>query len=179
MSVLKGKPGFSFKANPSFRTIDGRFVKATVELINSMRPRMTKEGFRFKRIAKEETPKKTGELARSIRFRSFKKGEGRLGFRVYAQEPLMSFVQLGTKPHVIRPKRPGYPLRFFWPRVGKMVHFMSVNHPGTKPNPVMGRAFRRWIPGARAELMLMATKYSRTIAGKTQQGVVGKPGGRR
>ncbi len=33
----------------------------------------------------------------------------------------------------IRPKRPGYPLRFFWHRKGMDAAFYKVMHPGVKP----------------------------------------------
>lgn len=40
----------------------------------------------------------------------------------------------GTRSHLIRPKGPGYPLRFMWPRPkgpGAVVYFTQTNHPGT------------------------------------------------
>lgn len=44
-------------------------------------------------------------------------------------------VQLGSKPHIIRPKGPGYPLRF---RVGgHKVIAWQVHHPGTEPDPFL------------------------------------------
>jgi hypothetical protein len=41
------------------------------------------------------------------------------------------FVDQGTKPHVIKAKNAPY-LVFFWPKVGRVVHFKSVHHPGNK-----------------------------------------------
>lgn len=43
------------------------------------------------------------------------------------------FVDQGTRPHVIRPKR-GKVLAFYWNKVGADVVLKSVNHPGYKGN---------------------------------------------
>lgn len=49
------------------------------------------------------------------------------------------WVVKGTAPHVIE----GKPLLvFFWPKVGRVVAFPRVNHPGTKANNFMQRALR-------------------------------------
>jgi hypothetical protein len=37
----------------------------------------------------------------------------------------------GTRPHVIRPKRKKA-LRFFWRKIDRVVYFRQVNHPGTR-----------------------------------------------
>lgn len=48
----------------------------------------------------------------------------------------------GTRPHVIRARhltargQPGF-LRFFWPKVGRIVYAREVHHPGTRPNPFL------------------------------------------
>lgn len=38
----------------------------------------------------------------------------------------------GAKPHLIRPRRPGGRLRFYWKRIGRRVSLPKVNHPGFK-----------------------------------------------
>jgi hypothetical protein len=45
----------------------------------------------------------------------------------------------GTVPHTIRPRSKPL-LVFFWPRVGHVVSFKSVNHPGTQPNRFLTKA---------------------------------------
>lgn len=50
-----------------------------------------------------------------------------------------AFVNDGTRPHVIRPKRAKV-LRFTVG--GQVVYAKVVNHPGTKPNPFLDRALR-------------------------------------
>lgn len=70
------------------------------------------------------------KLNENIRFRTHIVGAS-MRLRFYAP-PQFIWTTRGTRPHRI-PKRPlPYPLRFFWPRVGRVVYFMSVDHPGNK-----------------------------------------------
>jgi hypothetical protein len=102
------------------------------------------------REAKELVPRKTGYLARSI-------GPGSLtrSFAiVHANAGYAAFVELGTRPHVIRPKRKRV---LSWPAAGSArlsgrtrnggtrVFARRVNHPGTKAQPFL-------VPGARKAL---------------------------
>lgn len=45
-----------------------------------------------------------------------------------------TWIDQGTRAHPIAPKDPdaGYPLRFFWERMGEDVEFSFVNHPGNR-----------------------------------------------
>lgn len=95
--------------------------------------------------AKKLVPRKTGNLGRTI-------GPGGLGNDfaiVHATAGYAAYVELGTKPHVIRPRnkrvlawstggtrlsgRPTASAR----RSGKMAFARKVNHPGTKPHPYL------------------------------------------
>ncbi len=95
--------------------------------------------------AKRMVPRKTGNLGRTI-------GPGGLGNDfaiVHATAPYAAFVELGTKPHVIRPRskrtlawstggtrlsgRPTASAR----RSGAMRFARKVNHPGTKAKPYL------------------------------------------
>lgn len=72
----------------------------------------------------------TGFLSASIRTQvsivSGNRVRGRIGSPLwYAMS-----VHDGAIPHKIRPINPGYPLKFFWRKVGHVVRFASVNHPG-------------------------------------------------
>lgn len=49
------------------------------------------------------------------------------------------FPERGTKPHRIVPRRAPH-LRFYWRRVGHVVRFNSVNHPGSAAQNYMTRA---------------------------------------
>lgn len=83
----------------------------------------------------------TGELSGSIisRVRTVK-GE-REGHVIAIPEHAI-FVNEGTKPHVILPKRATV-LSFFWARKGIHAFFKKVNHPGTKPNPFLWKALKK------------------------------------
>lgn len=96
--------------------------------------------------AKQEAPRRSGRLAAHIkpspvRFTGPYRAEG--GAEIDTREvPYAGFVRWGTRPHVIRARR-APALRFYWDKVGRVVFFKSVNHPGTKPNPFMERALSR------------------------------------
>jgi len=99
------------------------------------------------RVAREEAPVKTGRLRANIRTEPFRmtgpyKGEGGVGVNKSAV-PYAGYVRWGTRPHIIRCKRPAYALHFYWKKVGAWVFFDHVNHPGTKPNPFLERALNR------------------------------------
>ena len=51
---------------------------------------------------------------------------------VRANTPWADMAHDGTRPHIIRPRGPGYPLRFYWRKVGHTVTPMYVRHPGMK-----------------------------------------------
>lgn len=54
--------------------------------------------------------------------------------------------EYGARPHEIRPKGKGYPLRFFWYRFGKNVAYMKVDHPGNDAQPFMRPAIYKERP---------------------------------
>ncbi|MDQ0962061.1 hypothetical protein QFZ66_005939 [Streptomyces sp. B4I13] len=91
---------------------------------------------RVARIAEAEAP---GSMGRYI---SWKVQEGPRGLEgvIVCDHPAVRFVLDGTRPHLIRPRRPKGVLRF---EVGGHVVFTRlVRHPGTRPNDFMARALR-------------------------------------
>lgn len=74
--------------------------------------------------------RKTGVMAAGLHI---KKGHWSKGIQFDAGSDVhyTRFVDQGTKPHKITAKGGGY-LTFFWPKVGRIVHFKSVSHPGNK-----------------------------------------------
>lgn len=54
-------------------------------------------------------------------------------YRLHAEAPVVqaSTTNTGARPHVIR-ARNARTLAFYWPKVGRMVFPVSVNHPGNK-----------------------------------------------
>lgn len=62
---------------------------------------------------------------------------------VYVGAEHAAYVIHGTQPHLIRPKRHGGMLRFFWIRKGKWAVLPYVNHPGTIANDFMSRGLKK------------------------------------
>jgi hypothetical protein len=58
---------------------------------------------------------------------------------VGSDDPVALWVHEGTVPHVIAAVRAPM-LVFFWKRLGRVVAFLQVNHPGTQPNRFLVRA---------------------------------------
>jgi len=159
---MPATPLVTFEITPTARDLRGRFEKADRAFLEARRSEMRVQGRRYVALAQAEAPGET--FPKSIRFRTFIEN-GHVGFSVTSKQPLGKWITEGTRPHVIAARRAGA-LRFVWPRAGGGVFFFkSVNHPGTKPNRFHGRAFRRWLPGARAGLLNLARKYTRTISG--------------
>lgn len=77
---------------------------------------------------------RSGELQAKTRWIPFR---GR-SIKIQNTAPHNHFVEYGTKPHVIRPRRKGGSLRFVVK--GKVVFAKRVNHPGTRPLKFLYRA---------------------------------------
>lgn len=158
---------FQIKTTPPVRDLQGRFSAAASD-IEIRRSQILVEGRRFTELAKGEAPERTGQFKSKIHFRTFIEGNA-VGFRTYTPQPLGKWIQGGTRAHTIT-ARGSRVLRFFWaggPQGPGIYFFYSVRHPGTSPNRFMGRAYRRWIPGARGSLRKMALGYTRILQGKS------------
>lgn len=59
------------------------------------------------------------------------------------QAPYAPYVEFGTQPHEIKPKKAGGVLAF--KMNGKMVFARKVNHPGTRAQPYVIPAFEAWV----------------------------------
>ena len=89
--------------------------------------------------AKILVPVDTGRLRASILLRISDLYNNPQG-KIYSVVNYAPYVNNGTRPHVIRPRRAGGTLRF---RVGGMtVYAREVHHPGTSPRPFLDRALR-------------------------------------
>lgn len=157
---------FEIVLRPPFRDIRGRFAKAERGLLRDRREGMREEGRRFVLIAQEEAPKRTGRFAAGIRYRTFIDGET-LGFTATTPQPLGRWILEGTgiygpRGTVIRPVRAQF-LRFV---IGGQVFYRRFVR-GMRANKFIGRAYRRWLPGAREYLLRTARNYTRTIAGSS------------
>ena len=88
-----------------------------------------------------QVPVKTGELRSSQQVKaSLSRGQV-LSSTIEYPSDVASFLEDGTRPHLIT----GNPLLvFFWPRVGRVVFFRHVNHPGsTKRKGWFSKIMRR------------------------------------
>lgn len=84
---------------------------------------------------RQDAPRVTGELARSIREVPVRKVGDRFVGGLEATVIQAATTDKGARPHQIRPKSPGGRLRFVT-KSGQTVFARVVNHPGNKP--------RRW-----------------------------------
>jgi hypothetical protein len=165
------KIAFQIDFVPTFRGIGGRWETASKELFASKRDMIRVQGRAMQEHARTEAPKgRTGKFSAGIRFRTFARGAEELGFTISTPQPLGRWIMEGTAPHAIV-ARNAKALRFLWEKGPRSsgaftaYHFyVSVWHPGTKPNPFMQRAYRRWLPGARADLRKISRDFVRTFA---------------
>jgi hypothetical protein len=77
-------------------------------------------------------PVKTGQLRDSQKV-TVTATPGQVRWNVEATAPHAVYQSEGTRPHIIR-ARNASALVFYWPKVGRVVAFKQVSHPGTKPN---------------------------------------------
>ena len=88
--------------------------------------------------ARELAPSRTGKLRQSIDVEQRRDTAGRFtpGWAVVSDAPYALYVHEGTRPHVIRARRAAA-LVFYWEKVGAVVAFRQVNHPGTRAQPFL------------------------------------------
>lgn len=99
-------------------------------------------GVRYR--AKQVVPYKTGNLKTDIqvfdeRIDSFSISVGNTKLAPYAK-----FVYFGTRPHVIKPKK----MKVLANKKSGQIFGKSVNHPGTKANPYLEKAFSEYVASA-------------------------------
>lgn len=98
-------------------------------------------GNRISQLAKLQVGKKTGRLAKSIKFEHISRTPLGPGIKVGGYTPYALLHHQGTRPHLIVPTRPGGSLVF---RKGsRIVHTKIVRHPGTKPNRYLTDSVRK------------------------------------
>ena len=79
----------------------------------------------------------TGRLAATIHPEFGNTYGNEIEGRVVVGSPHGLFVHEGTGPHIIRPRKAGGRLVFFWLKVGRRVALPVVHHPGTRPVPFL------------------------------------------
>lgn len=157
-------------ARPPFRDLKGVFTKAEKQLMKDAQGNLRNQGRRLHGLVLEEAPEDSGEFKSRIRWRTFI-GKDQAGVAVSGPEPLWTFITEGTRAHPI-PAKNVDALKFYWakgPQGPGIYFFKQVNHPGTKKNRFHGRAFRRWLPGARRDLAKISRDYTRTLGEETRR----------
>jgi len=163
--------GFVFELKPTFRDLRGRFAIANEDLLESRRELLRIEARRYVELAGEEAPGGPGHtVANQIGFATFAEGDV-LGFRTRLGQ-IASWQSIGTGLYgplgqVIRPKSARV-LHFFI----KGTEFFRAWVRGVRPNSYLGRAYRRWLPGAGENLRKIALRYSRVLASGQKGGVL-------
>ena len=98
-------------------------------LKNATTQTLQEAGFKVEDEAKKAAPVDSGYYRNNIGF------DGRN--KVIANADYSADIEYGTKPHVIQPKTAN---ALHFKSDGQDVFTKKVNHPGTKPNPVMRNA---------------------------------------
>lgn len=98
------------------------------KIVNTVTREVLAEAKVHTRVGPYVTGFLSASLRRQVRIVSGSRVEGRVGSPLwYAMS-----VHNGAKRHRIKPLMAGYPLKFYWRKVGATVHFDSVNHPGQR-----------------------------------------------
>lgn len=104
----------------------------------------------------QSTATKVTRMARQVASEKLQRHSGASGYhdgfrsqvdpgprmRVWNSSAIGTYIENGTRPHLIRPRRPGGVLRF-QSRGGGVVYARVVHHPGTKPYRILETALRR------------------------------------
>lgn len=127
------------------KAMTGRMSKSRKLIIDEISKQLTGYGRLLVKELKQEAPVDQAVLQRSIRFQVKGKGTKNAELIVTAgnkQRPVVVIktILFGSKPHIIKPKRPGYPLRWYDKGTGAARFAYSVRHPGTNANNFMERA---------------------------------------
>ena len=138
--------------------------KKTVEYLG--RDWLRSQMRRLLELVKEEAPKDKGTFADSHFFRTYNEGNNAFIGKIYAPEPLKSWIVNGTglygpSHHVIVPVH------------AKMLHFFIDGQEffrpwvrGQRPNKYEGRAYRRFQPGIRKEMAKVSQTFSREFSSR-------------
>jgi hypothetical protein len=95
---------------------------------------------RVRRAEAEAIRRAPGSMGGTIRAQIQRGPGGEFRGVISVRHPAAIHVINGTRPHQIRPRRPGGVLRFTVN--GQVVYARLVNHPGTKPNSFLKDALR-------------------------------------
>lgn len=126
---------------------------ANEELIKTTTKEFQRFGKALQEEARKEAPVQEGKVAQSIRYMVRGQNTPDVTLELTAgskdrPEVIIRTILFGSKPHEIRPKNPGGVLVFRAGvgggrkgNAGELIFVKHVNHPGTKPNNFIERAF--------------------------------------
>jgi hypothetical protein len=157
---------FEMHAAPSFRDLRGRWSVAVQDNFAARRDLMRTQAQRFVGLAGDEAPGGPGHtVAKQVTYETFENADT-AGFRAklgqVARWQSEGTGLYGPMHQRIVPVEASV-LHFFIG--GKEFFVRSVA--GVKPNAFIGRAYRRWLPGAKADLRKVAQRFIRTIKGNS------------
>lgn len=127
----------SFNVSTSFRLDQGR-VARLLRLPGGLVDRSLRR--RVERVQSAAERLAPGSMGRGIRSSIRYEADGPVGV-ITSTHPATVYVVNGTRPHIIRPRRPNGVLRFTIG--GRVVYAKFVSHPGTRPNNFMIEALRQ------------------------------------
>lgn len=114
------------------RDKNGPILRELIVLGNRVKTEAQKQVGVHELTPGERRARRPGTLRDSIVTRIVEDGPNP-AVKVGSDDPIAFMHHEGTVPHVIRARRKPM-LVFYWRRVGAVVAFKKVNHPGTQPN---------------------------------------------
>ena len=154
---------FRVETRPDLQKLASNATAAETAVDRNLRNVSLRLRRRMEQFAYAEAPKDTGRYSRAITGRDISSGNV-AGFEMLSPYPLSRFILGGTRPHTIVPRRARM-LRFYWPKVGRVVFARSVQHPGTQANQFYRRALIRWRPEAMDDLKKIPGEWVITLRG--------------
>ena len=133
--------------------------RAGVALPQEFRQAMALTVTDIRRTAQERVPVKTNHLRQSI---TTAVSDSPLTGMVMVGAPYGRFIEYGTRPHVILPRRSNV---LAFTVGGSLVFAKKVNHPGTKAQPFMWPAFKENRAGLLRHFQAAATIVLAKIKG--------------
>lgn len=107
-------------------------IRRTMRLLDNAQVQAWGLAAYFLNVIKERTPRKMGDTAKSWTIHYHKSGDSiTWEIRPDGKEDIVTFLEFGTKPHVIEPKDEDGVLVF--EIEGETIFAKRVFHPGTKP----------------------------------------------
>ena len=149
-----------------YRDVLGRFARRSQRLVQAQRDMVRRGAQGMLAMLRYFAPKRSGEFAAGLNYRTDETAGGTTA-TFYAKGKhayLLPWIVEGTRPHIIpiggsaAQMAKGYPLHFYWERIGEWVSFWSVHHPGTKPNPFIGQAMEVEWPVMKSDLRQTARR---------------------